>query len=292
MLQRYFYIAISLIGSTTLTATEPKLLDDQFKLPEGFHIYRVAEPKLTGGSYDLTFDAQGRLLVAEGNSLRRIVDADNNGIYDSQETIAAGVPLRGRGPQGLLVMDDHLYTVSGDGVQLFSGYKSRVNIKYERRLGAPFNTGGDHAAHTILRGLDGYIYLVSGDGGGIAGRKHITQENSPVREERKASVFRFDPKGEKWECIGSGGRNPPSLGMNYLGEFFSFDSDMEFHVDVPFYRPVRLNHWATGGDHGWQGVGAYPPYYVDCLPSVLEVGRGSPNWGVFYEHTQFPKKIS
>ena len=78
--------------------------------------------------------------------------------------------------------------------------------------------------------------------------------------------------------------------MNYLGEFFSFDSDMEFHVDVPFYRPVRLNNWATGGDHGWQGVGAYPPYYVDCLPSVLEVGRGSPNWGVFYEHTQFPKK--
>ncbi|MDP7050925.1 MAG: HEAT repeat domain-containing protein [Verrucomicrobiota bacterium] len=290
MLQKYIHITISLISSTTLITAETKLLDDQFELPQGFHIYRAAEPNLTGGSYDLTFDAQGRLLVAEGNSLRRIVDADKNGIYDSQETIAAGAPLRGRGPQGLLVMDDHLYTVSGDGVQLFSGYKSKATLKYERRLGAPFNTGGDHAAHTILRGLDGYIYLVSGDGGGIGARKHITQENSPVREERTASVFRFDPKGEKWECIGSGGRNPPSLGMNYLGEFFSFDSDMEFHVDVPFYRPVRLNHWATGGDHGWQGVGAYPPYYVDCLPGVLEVGRGSPNWGVFYEHSQFPKK--
>jgi len=288
MKQKRIYLTSILISSASLTLANPVLLDDQFILPEGFHIYRAAEPKLTGGSYDLTFDGDGQLLVAEGNSIRRIIDTDNNGIYDSQETIATGPALRGRGPQGLLVIGDKLYTVSGDGVQLFSGYNSSA-IKHERRLGAPFNTGGDHAAHTILRGLDDYIYLVSGDGGGINKRKHITQSSSPAREERTASVFRFDPKGEKWECIGSGGRNPPSLGMNYLGEFFSFDSDMEFHVDVPFYRPVRLNHWATGGDQGWQGVGAYPPHYVDCLPGVLEVGRGSPNWGVFYEHNQFPE---
>ncbi len=290
MFQKYICIGICIINSVNLTAAEPTLLDDQFQLPSGFHIYRAAEPELSGGSYDLTFDGQGRLLVAEGNSLRRLVDTDNNGIYDFKETIADGAALRGRGPQGLLVLDDNLYTVSGDGVQLLSGYNSGDELKHERRLGAPFNTGGDHAAHTILRGLDGYIYLVSGDGGGIGGRKHITQENSPVREERSASVFRFNPMGDQWECIGSGGRNPPSLGMNYLGEFFSFDSDMEFHVDVPFYRPVRLNHWAVGGDQGWQGVGAFPPHYVDCLPGILEVGRGSPNWGVFYEHTQFPKK--
>ncbi len=290
MLQKYLYLAICLIVSATSIAAEPTLLDDQFQLPPGFHIYRAAQPQLTGGSYDLTFDGRGRLLVAEGNSLRRLVDTDNDGIYDSQETIADGGPLRGRGPQGLLVLGDHVYAVSGDGLQLLSGYNSGGKLTHAGRLGAPFNTGGDHAAHTVLRGLDGYIYLVSGDGGGIGGRKHITQENSPVREERTASVFRFDPKGEKWECIGSGGRNPPSLGMNYLGEFFSFDSDMEFHVDVPFYRPVRLNHWATGGDQGWQGVGAYPPHYVDCLPGVLEVGRGSPNWGIFYEHSQFPEK--
>ena len=289
MRQRLIHLVIILIGLISTTRAEPILLDDQFVLPKGFHIYRAAESKLTGGSYDLAFDGKGRLLVAEGNSLRRIMDTDHNGVYDTYETIASGPALKGRGPQGLLVVDDYLYTVSGDGVQLFSGYNSKSVLKHEGRLGAPFNTGGDHAAHTILRGLDGYIYLVSGDGGGIDGRKHITQENSPAREERKASVFRFDPKGQEWECIGSGGRNPPSLGMNYLGEFFSFDSDMEFHVDVPFYRPVRLNHWATGGDQGWQGIGAYPPYYIDCLPGVLEVGRGSPNWGVFYEHNQFPE---
>ena len=264
----------------------PTLLDDQFSLFRGCHIYKVAEPNLTGGSYDLVFDGQGRLLIGDGQNLRRLADTDGDQVYDQSEVIAEG--LGGRGPQGLVVYGDKVYAVGGDGVQLFSGYLAGGKLKHERRLGEPFNTGGDHAAHTLLRGLDGYIYLVSGDGGGTGDRKHITARSSPVLFERTASVFRFDPAGEKWECIGSGGRNPPSLGMNYLGEFFSFDSDMEFHVDVPFYRPVRLHHWATGGDQGWQGVGAYPKYYLDNLPGVLDVGRGSPDWGVFYEHNQFP----
>ena len=263
MFRIHLILFIAIVIQASPAPAQPVLVDDQFELPDHFHIYRVAEPELTGGSYDLTFDGQGRLLIGDGSAVRRLTDTNHDGVYDSQETIADDPALRGRGPQGLIVIGDHLYAVAGDGVQLFSGYNGQGKLKHERRLGATFNTGGDHAAHTILRGMDGYIYLVTGDGAGIGGRRHITQESSPVIEERNASVFRFDPSGEKWECIASGSRNPPSLGMNYLGELFSFDSDMEFHVDVPFYRPVRLNHWATGSDQGWQQVGAYPPYYID-----------------------------
>ena len=281
-------VLVSLVCLTTASAEPPRLLDSQFNLPPGFHIYKVADRSLTGGSYDLVLDGEGRLLVGDGNAVRRLEDTDGDQVYDTTRVIATG--LGGRGPQGLVVYGDHLYAVGGDGVQLYSGYKAGGTLKRERRLGERFNTGGDHAAHTLLRGLDGWIYMVSGDGGGIGERRHITEKSSPVLYERTASVFRFDPTGKTWECIGAGGRNPPSLGMNYLGEFFSFDSDMEWHVDLPWYRPVRLNHWATGGDQGWQGVGAYPSYYLDCLPGVLNVGRGSPNWGIFYEHTQFPEK--
>src|SRR5207249_10213303 len=67
---------------------------------------------------------------------------------------------------------------------------------------------------------------------------------------------------------------------------------MELHLGLPWYRPVRLNHWAIGGDQGWQEVGAYPPYYIDCLPGILDVGRGSPTWGVFSEQTRFLDKIA
>ena len=85
-----------------LQADEPKLLDDQFVLPSGFHIYRAASKDLTGGSYDLTFDGQGRLLVGDGNAVRRLSDTNRDGTYDTFEVIAAGKPTAGRGPQGLL----------------------------------------------------------------------------------------------------------------------------------------------------------------------------------------------
>src|SRR5688572_22015009 len=280
-------LVIALLSSLHAPAA-PELLDDQFELSAGFHIQRVAGPDLSGGSYDLCFDEQGRLLVGDGNAVRRLKDTDGDGTYDGFEVIATG--LGPRGPQGLPVWGDRLYAVGGDGLQLFEGYESGGPLVHRGRLGAKLNTGGDHDAHTILRGPDDHIYLMAGNGSGIRDRRHITETNSSVIFEREASVFRISPEGTKWECLGSGGRNPPSLGMNYLGELFSFDSDMEWHVGLPWYRPVRLNHWAIGGDQGWQDVGAYPPYFIDCVPGILDVGRGSPDWGIFYEHTQLPKK--
>lgn len=265
-----------------------ELLDAVFELPTGFHIYRAAGPELSGGSYALAFDGEGRLLVGDGNAVRRLIDRDGDGVFDSFEALATG--LGWRGPQGLLVLGDTLYAVGGDGLQAFDGYHSGKALVHRGRIGNPFNTGGDHDAHTVLRGHDGWLYLMAGNGAGIEDRKHITEESSPVLFEREASVFRISPDGTRWECVAAGGRNPPNLGMNALGDLFSFDSDMEWHLGLPWYRPVRLNHWVIGGDQGWQEVGAYPPYDLDCLPGILDVGRGSPTWGMFYEHRAFPEK--
>ena len=264
------------------------LLEDRFELPPGFSIYRAAGPELSGGSYALTFDGEGRLLVGDGTAVRRLTDQDNDGVFDRFDVIATG--LGWRGPQGLLVDGDRLYAVGGDGLQWFEGYCSGGTLTPRGRVGNRLQTGGDHDAHTVLRGLDGWLYFMVGNGAGLTNRMHITETNSPALFEREASVFRISPDGRRWECLGTGGRNPPNLGMNSLGELFSFDSDMEWHVGLPWYRPVRLNHWAIGGDQGWQEVGAFPPYYPDNLPGVLEVGRGSPTWGVFYEHQQLPEK--
>lgn len=278
----YYFLALACMQAA------PDFIDEQFELPPGFRIYRAATAELAGGSYALTFDGEGRLLVGDGNAVRRMADLDGDGVFDTYEVIAQG--LGWRGPQGLLVVEDNLFAVGGDGIQRFSGYRSGKPLVHEGRIGKKFNTGGDHDAHTLLRGHDGYLYFMAGNGSGIEGRKHITEASSPCLTEREASVFRISPDGKNWECIGSGGRNPPSLGMNYLGELFSFDSDMEWHVGLPWYRPVRLNHWLTGGDQGWHDVGALPSYYIDNLPPVLEIGRGSPTSGRFYEHTQFPEK--
>lgn len=281
------FSALLLLATIFAASAAPRLLDDQFELPEGFHIYRAATAEQSGGSYALTFDGEGRLLVGDGNALRRLNDKDGDGVYDSFETIATG--LGWRGPQGLLVYGDKLFAVGGDGLQLFEGYSSG-ELVHKGRLGQKFLTGNDHDAHQIFRGHDGYIYFVVGNGAEAKDRLHITETNSPVMFEREACVFRISPDGQKWECLSAGGRNPPNLGMNYLGDLFSFDSDMEWHVALPWYRPVRLNQWFIGGDLGWQEVGAYAPYFIDNLPGILDVGRGSPTWGTFYEHNQFPEK--
>jgi putative heme-binding domain-containing protein len=261
-------------------------LEDRFDLPKGFRIYKVAERDLCGGSYDIAFDGSGRLLVGDGTQIRRLEDTNGDGVFDRSEVIATG--LGSRGPQGLLVWGDRVYAVGGDGLQLFTGYPGTLTPA--GRLGAPFATGGDHTAHQIFRGHDDHLYFIVGDGAGARDRVHITEPSSPARTERACSIFRISPDGRKWECIGTGGRNSPNLGMNAVGDLFSLDSDMEWHVDVPWWRPVRLHHWLTGGDQGWQEVGAYPPYYIDNLPGIHDIGRGSPDWGVFYEHSSFPAR--
>ncbi len=270
----------------------PKLLDDQFLIAPGFHIYKAADASLTGESYVLAFDAKGRLLVADGKGVRRLIDKDGDQVYDGFETIIAD-GLGSRGPQGLLVVGDRLYAVGNDGVQLYSGYLSTDSggkVKHEGRLGGKFSCGGDHAAHELVYGHDGWIYFVIGDGGG-GSRDHLTEKStSPVTHPQNASVFRFDPTGTKWECIGTDGRNGPNLSMNYLGELFTFDSDLEYLYGLPNYRPVRLNHWAPGSRMGWslQNHG-HRNYFYDYWPAVMDVGRGTPTWGTIYEHKQFPE---
>jgi len=40
------------------------------------------------------------------------------------------------------------------------------------------------------------------------------------------------------------------------------------------------------GDQGWHEVGAYPAYYIDCLPGFSVFGRGSPYLGDFFTSTR------
>src|SRR5258705_4134836 len=111
-----FLLAVSdhtlISRAITAEAGPPTLLDERFELPSGFHIYRAAGPELSGGSYALTFDGEGRLLVGDGNAVRRLIDKNDDGVFDSYEVIATG--LGWRGPQGLLVYGDKLYAVGGD----------------------------------------------------------------------------------------------------------------------------------------------------------------------------------
>jgi hypothetical protein len=138
LLRRIAVATLPFVPAVAVVATNgPVELTDRFELPLGFHVYKAAGPDLTGGSYALTFDGEGHLLVGDGTAVRRLIDKDEDGVFDSYEVIATG--LGWRGPQGLLVYEDKLFAVGGDGIQVFEGYRSGEELVHKGRIGNKLN---------------------------------------------------------------------------------------------------------------------------------------------------------
>ncbi len=65
-------------------------------------------------------------------------------------------------------------------------------------------------------------------------------------------VCRVDPDGKNWELVSMGYRNAYDLAFNRSGDLFTFDSDMEWDMNTPWYRPdprqprgQRLGLWLS-----------------------------------------------
>src|SRR5690606_32461112 len=57
------------------------------------------------------------------------------------------------------------------------------------------------------------------------------------------------------------------------------------------YRPTRLLHVTKGAEFGWRtGNSKWPTYYPDELPSLLNIGQGSPTNLMHGEKAKFPDK--
>ncbi|MCG3198080.1 MAG: hypothetical protein GHCLOJNM_02574 [bacterium] len=267
----------------------PTYLDDQFTLPEGFHIYRYVEPSHVKISYSAAFDRIGRLYVGDGDRIVRVSDTDSDGVADSFESIAEG--FKDRGPQGLLFLGDRIFANGDKSNWILEDLDADGIPRTRRKIGGPVETGGDHHAHAFIRGLDGYVYWLAGNDSGFTPEGHITEENSPIRKPLGSTVFRISPDGARWEAIGTGCRNPYDIAVNDLGEIFTVDSDHEGQIGLPFYRPVRVTHYTAGSRMGWTswGDGKLMPCLIDNLPGLFTVGRASPTGVLFYEHKQFPE---
>jgi putative heme-binding domain-containing protein len=104
-------------------------------------------------------------------------------------------------------------------------------------------------------------------------------------------IARVTPDGSRWELYSSGYRNEYDIAFNAQGELFSYDADMEWDVGTPWYRPTRVCHATSGSEFGWRsGTGKWPEFYPDSLPSVVDIGPGSPTGIVFGTGAKFPAK--
>jgi len=104
-------------------------------------------------------------------------------------------------------------------------------------------------------------------------------------------IARINPEATEWHVISTGYRNAYDFTLNAHGELFTWDSDMEWDMGMPWYRPTRLTHAVSGSDFGWRsGSGKWPDYFEDSLPPIIDVGPGSPTGMISGAGAKFPAK--
>ena len=86
-------------------------------------------------------------------------------------------------------------------------------------------------------------------------------------------------------------RNTYDIALSPTGDIFGYDSDMEYDIGAPWYKPTRVIHLIDGAEFGWRrGTSKWPAYYADSLGSVNDIGPGCPTGVVFGTNAKFPLK--
>ena len=104
-------------------------------------------------------------------------------------------------------------------------------------------------------------------------------------------IAQIDPEGKTWEVIATGFRNQYDADINQAGELFTYDADMEWDLNTPWYRPTRINHVIDGAEYGWRtGSGKFMEHCSDTFGAAVDIGPGSPTGVCFGYGAKFPAK--
>ncbi|MGQ0635565.1 MAG: PVC-type heme-binding CxxCH protein [Planctomycetaceae bacterium] len=299
------------VPQTKVVEKEGKGSESRFRVQPGFEIEQVAGPNLAGSIVNMTFNAQGQLVVARENGLVfTLEDEDGDGRMDRAKEFTREV----KNCQGLLAYDATTFYLMGRGPEGTGLYRLRDTDgddapDYVRLIHRFKGEMSEHGPHAVIVGPDGFLYICSGNMAWVTAHP---EANSPVEKMYEGdllpryedpighaagikvpagTIWRLDPEGERFTLEAAGFRNHFDIAFNSLGEMFTFDSDMEYQEALPWYHPVRVMHSVPGADFGWRSnSGKWPPYYVDSLPALVDIGRGSPCGVTFYNHRHFPAR--
>ena len=290
----------------------------QVRLIDGFRaelLYSV--PRDREGSWvSLTVDDRGRLIASDQYGvLYRITPPPIGG--DPAETQVQRLKIRAGGAHGLLYAFDSLYLMKNERPRGVPGDAGLYRLRDtdgddefdEVTLLRKLEGGGEHGPHAIVLSPDRQsLYVCCGNHTNLppveASRvprnwqedlllPRMWDANGHARGRLAPGGFicKTDPDGKQWELVSIGYRNEYDIAFNGDGQLFTFDADMEWDIGSPWYRPTRINHVTSASEFGWRsGTGKWPAYYLDSLPSVVDIGPGSPTGIVFGTGAKFPAK--
>jgi putative heme-binding domain-containing protein len=288
-MMRYLLLCLPVLVLSPLTFLHAQT-PHGLKVPDGFEVTEFAENSLANDIYCMTLDPKGHVVVSGRGYIRLLVDDNGDGRADRALDFA-GAPKDGA--MGLFWEEDDLFCMGDGGLRIYRSANREGRLRPPELLYA-LKTGGEHNAHAMRRGPDGWLYVLCGNNTGITS-KHASLPTSPIREPVAGCVLRFPPDFKGCEISADGFRNAYAFDFNSAGDLFTFDSDNERCVSLPWYEPTRCYLVVSGGHYGWQNpqhadTWRLPPYFLDVVAPVATLGRGSPTGVVCYRHTQFPAK--
>ena len=251
-------ITYSIVGAKarkSITGTDPKPLTEELaKLPKIGHAQGICY------AFDSLYVVVSSRSSTMGCGVYRLLDTDGDDNFDKLVKLKSlGDTAGEHGPHAIIPAPDgkHLYVIIGNQTKVPADYThSRV----------PEVWGEDQ----LLPSLQHFMK------GAEAPLGHIAQ---------------IDPEGKTWEIVATGFRNQYDAAFNREGELFTYDADMEWDLNTPWYRPTRINHVIDGADYGWRtGSGKFMDFCSDTFGAVVDVGPGSPTGVCFGYGAKFPAK--
>ena len=275
-------------------------------------LYSVPKDK-EGSWVSMCVDPKGRLIVSDQyGGLYRITPPSIGG--KAEDTIVEKIPAKIGEAQGLLWAFDALYVVVNKGAKYESGLyrvtsSNNDDVLDKVELLQKINGGGEHGPHAVLLTPDGKnLTVVIGDAAKMMdlsasrvprhwGEDHLLPRMPDGRGFMAGvlgpggCIYKVDPDGKNWELLSTGYRNQYDAAYNQAGDLFTYDADMEWDFNTPWYRPTRICLAASGSDFGWRnGAGKWPAYYADSWPAIYDIGPGSPTGVTFGYGAKFPRK--
>ncbi len=286
-----------------------------FKVAKGFKVERLyTVPKDEQGSWvNMTPLPDGRLIVSDQYGRLYTVTPPVLG-GDASETKVEPIDVPIGEAQGLLWAFDSLYVVVNRGGKYESGLYRVTDSNKDGTLDKvemlrALKGGGEHGPHAVVLSPGGKsLHVIAGNATELttlAGSKvpkiydedqilpYMTDGNGFMASERAPGgcIYEVTPDGKDWTLVSMGYRNPFDLAFNTHGDLFTYDSDMEWDVNTPWYRPTRVCQVGSGSDLGYRnGSGKWPTYYPDSLPPTVNIGFGSPTGVAFGYGAKFPAK--
>ncbi|NQU48167.1 MAG: DUF1080 domain-containing protein [Planctomycetes bacterium] len=243
----------------------------------GFQIdYECAPPEVIpfdlGSAQGLEWAFDSLYLNVAGNpngngGLHRLQDKDGDGVFDHQEHLARYGPGGEHGAHGIRKSPDGwLYLVHGNHTKPPVGMENQsIMHAYQ-----PFQNGAEDVLLARLWDPRGHAKGVMAPGG---------------------ELWRTDERGSTWQRVAAGMRNSYDIAISTAGEVFTYDSDMEWDLGAPWYRPPRVLHLVPGAEFGWRsGSAKWPATYPYSLPAISNTDLSSPTGVELLAGSRFPAK--